>query len=78
MTIQAKLQKAIDADVFLGEFGPMVRGLLAAEKALYAADPTRPDPDDERLGCRHSEVVSLALEVLDEWLPKTPHSGGSR
>jgi hypothetical protein len=66
---QAKIQRAIDADIFLGEFGPTLRILLAAERERFELDPGRLDPeDDERLGFQRSEVVALALEVLDEWL----------
>lgn len=67
---QAKLQRAIDADMFLDEFGLLVRDLLLAEKDRFERDANRPDPDDERLGYRRSEIVTLALEVLGEWLPR--------
>jgi hypothetical protein len=72
---QAGLQRAIDADLFLDEFGPLVRSLLTAEKERFETDPNRPNPNDERLGYRHSEIVSLGLEVLGEWLDNDPRKG---
>ena len=65
---EAGLQRCMDAEMFLWEFGPLVRSLLTAEKESFESDPDRPDPDDPRLGARRSENVSLALEALGDWM----------
>lgn len=69
---QAGMQRAMDADLFLGEFGPVVRELLAAEKERFESEAGRLDPYDERLGYSRSGVVSMALEVVDDWLDNDP------
>ncbi len=73
---RAGVQRAIDADLFLEEFGPVVLELLEEEVVRFVIDPDRPDPEDERLCFRRSDVVGMAVELLGQWLNQgTPQSG---